>query len=75
MVNYRFERLPSKLKPWYKYAFDFVDVLQKKTPKILFANECLKGYLMENKPLPNIEIDFVDLINDRLIVKVITKVG
>ena len=23
-LEYKYDRLPSKLKPWYKYAYDFV---------------------------------------------------
>ena len=28
-------KLPSKLEPWYIYAFDFIEVLRLKTPKVV----------------------------------------
>lgn len=59
-VEYKFERLPSKLKPWYKYGMDFVRVMKSKTPKIIYGNDILKCYMMENEPLANIEIEFLE---------------
>jgi hypothetical protein len=58
-LEYRFERLPSKLRPWYKYAFDFVKITKQKTPRIIYANNILKCYFMENEPLNSIEIEFI----------------
>ena len=57
-IEYKFERLPSKLKPWYKYASEFVNVVKKLTPKIVFINNMCKCTVMENEPLPNVEIEF-----------------
>jgi len=48
------------LKPWYKYAYDFVKVIKSKTPKVIYANDVLKCYLMENDPLPNAEVEFIE---------------
>lgn len=28
-------KLPSKLEPWYIYAYDFIEVLRLKTPKVV----------------------------------------
>ena len=55
-LEYKFERLPSKLKAWYKYAYDFVRITKSKTPKVIYANDFLKCFFMENDPLNNIEI-------------------
>ena len=52
--------MPSKLRPWYKYAMDFVAVVRSKTPRIVYANDFLKCYLMDNPPLANIEIEYKD---------------
>lgn len=41
-LEYRFEKLPSKLKAWYKYAVDFISIIKSKTPKIIYANRVLK---------------------------------
>ncbi len=60
-LEYKFERLPSKLKPWYKYAMDFVRVTRQKTPRIIYANNLLKCYFMENDPLNSIEVEFTQL--------------
>ena len=57
-VEYKFERLPTKLKPWYQYAYDFIRLIKTKTPKVIYANNLLKCTLMDNEPLPNVEIDF-----------------
>jgi hypothetical protein len=57
-VEYKFERLPTKLKPWYKYAMDFVQVIRQKTPKIIYATKLLKCYMMENDPLNTVELEF-----------------
>ena len=57
-LEYKFERLPSKLKPWYKYAYDFIRITRSKTPRIIYANNLLKCYLMENQPLNNVEVEF-----------------
>eukprot|EP00347_Sterkiella_histriomuscorum_P000501 403375608 len=59
-VNYRYEKLPSKLKPWYKYAIDFVNVFRQKTPNIIYANDQQECYMMEKEPFSNIEIEFLD---------------
>ncbi|CDW87869.1 serine threonine-protein kinase plk4-like [Stylonychia lemnae] len=74
-VQYRFDRLPSKLKPWYKYAMDFVKVMKSKTPKIIYANEVLKCYMMENEPLANIEIEFLTQPKEKNSVKIFSQVG
>jgi hypothetical protein len=80
-IEYRFERLPTKLRPWYKYAMDFVKITRSKTPKIIYANKFLKCYMMENEPLATIEINFTE---DALLrfnkrpkndVKVVTQIG
>ena len=63
-LEYKFERLPSKLKPWYKYAYDFVKITQSKTPKIIYANNMLKCYCMENDPLNSFEIEFSNTMQD-----------
>ena len=60
VVEYKYDRLPSKLKPWYKYALDFIKVIKSKTHKIIYANNILKCYVMENEPFPNIEIEFFE---------------
>ena len=57
-LEYKFDRLPSKLKPWYKYAYDFIQITKQKTPRIIYANNLLKCYFMENEPLNSIEIEF-----------------
>ena len=57
-MEYKFDRLPSKLKPWYKYAYDFIQIAKSKTPKIIYANDFLKCYFMENDPLNSVEIEF-----------------
>jgi len=38
---------------------DFIKILKSKTPKIIYANDILKCYMMENEPLSNIEIEFI----------------
>lgn len=58
LLEYKFERLPSKLKPWYKYASEFVKVTKLKTPRVIYANNILKCYLMENDPLNSCEVEF-----------------
>ena len=58
ILEYRFERLPSKLKPWYRYASEFVRVTKLKTPRIIYANNLLKCSLMENDPLNSCEVEF-----------------
>ncbi len=58
IIEYKFERLPSKLKPWYKYASDFIRVTKSKTPRIIYANNILKCYYMENDPLNSFEVEF-----------------
>lgn len=58
VLEYKFERLPSKLKPWYKYASEFVKVTKLKTPRVIYANNLLKCYLMENDPLNTCEVEF-----------------
>ena len=57
-LEYKFDRLPSKLKPWYKYAYDFIQITKQKTPRIIYANNLLKCYFMENEPLNSIEIEY-----------------
>ena len=57
-LEYKFDRLPSKLKPWYKYASDFVNVTKLKTPRIIYANNVLKCYFMENDPFNTCEVEF-----------------
>lgn len=57
-IEYKFDRLPSKLRPWYKYASEFVNVIKKLTPKVVYADHILKCSLMENEPLPNVEVGF-----------------
>lgn len=57
-IEYKFERLPSKLKPWYKYAFDFIRITKSKTPRIIYGNNILKCYFMEDDPLNSIEVEF-----------------
>lgn len=57
-LDYKFERLPSKLKPWYKYAFEFIRVTRLKTPRIIYGNNVLKCFMMENDPLNSFEIEF-----------------
>jgi hypothetical protein len=61
VLEYHFDRLPSKLKPWYKYAYDFIRVTKSKTPRIIFANNILKCYYMENSPSNSVEIEFISL--------------
>jgi hypothetical protein len=58
LFEYKFEKLPSKLRPWYKYAMDFVKVTRQKTPRIIYANNLLKCYFMENDPLNTLEIEY-----------------
>ena len=29
------QKLPSKLEPWYIYAYDFIEVFRLKTPKVV----------------------------------------
>lgn len=58
VLEYRFERLPAKLRPWYRYAYEFVRVARSKTPRIIYANNCLKCTLMDNEPLNSIEVEF-----------------
>ena len=58
IIEYKFERLPSKLKPWYKYASDFIRVTKSKTPRIIYANNILKCYYMEDDPLNSFEVEF-----------------
>jgi polo-like kinase 4 len=71
-LEYRFEKLPSKLKVWYQYAYDFINIIKSKTPKIIYATDISKCYLMQNDPLPNLEVIFKDQLKE---VKVITQVG
>lgn len=58
-LEYSFDRLPSKLKPWYKYASDFVRVTKQKTARIIYANNLLKCYYMENDPANTCEVEFI----------------
>jgi hypothetical protein len=57
--EYKFEKIPYKLRPWYKYAMDFVKVTRQKTSRIIYANNLLTCHFMENDPLNSIEIEFI----------------
>ena len=50
--------LPASFRPLYIYASEFVEVIRKKTPKVVFEGEegGLKAYLMENEPFHNFEL-------------------
>ena len=43
-----------------------------KTPRIIYANDVLKCYMMENEPLANVEVEFNELMNKRIKVKLVT---
>jgi len=57
--EYKFEKIPYKLRPWYKYTMDFVKVTRQKTSRIIYANNLLTCHFMENDPLNSIEIEFI----------------
>jgi hypothetical protein len=59
ILEYKFERLPHKLRPWYKYVSDFVALNRTKTPRIIYANNVLKCCMMENDPKNTFEVDFI----------------
>lgn len=80
-IEYRFERLPTKLRPWYKYAMDFTNVIRKKTPKVIYLSKYLKCLMMEDSPLNSLELTFTEASVLRFHrkatheVKVITRIG
>ncbi|TNV72620.1 hypothetical protein FGO68_gene7458 [Halteria grandinella] len=57
-LEYKFERLPTRLRPWYKYVLDFVTLVRLKTPRIIYANNLLKCTMMEDDPHNSFEIEF-----------------
>ena len=59
-MEYSLQDLPSKLYPVYKYAYDFVNVLRSKTPKIVYKCKEYRFSLMENEPCHNCELHMAD---------------
>ena len=55
-MEYDLLELPHKLYPAYKYAYDFVNVLRSKTPKVIYKCTEYKFFLMENDPYHNCEL-------------------
>jgi len=55
-MEYNLCNLPNRLRSAYKYAFDFVNVLRSKTPKIIYKCIEYKFCLMENEPYHSCEL-------------------
>eukprot|EP01022_Parablepharisma_sp_SALTPOND_P012070 TRINITY_DN1541_c0_g1_i1.p1 TRINITY_DN1541_c0_g1~~TRINITY_DN1541_c0_g1_i1.p1 ORF type:complete len:577 (-),score=55.72 TRINITY_DN1541_c0_g1_i1:5153-6883(-) len=55
-MEYDLNDLPHKLYPAYKYAFDFVNILKSKTPKVVYKSSECKFLLMENEPCHSCEL-------------------
>ena len=56
--RYSLGELPLGFRPLYTYASEFVEVVRKKTPKVVVVEENggTKAYLMENDPFNNFEL-------------------
>lgn len=50
--------LPSKLREWYNYAANFVQLLKSRTPKVIMKGRDFKAYLMEDGPFNSATILF-----------------
>lgn len=55
VLEFNLSTLPKQFASIYKYAYDFVNILKSKTPKVILRGDDYKCYLMENEPLHNVE--------------------
>jgi len=55
-MQYEMPNIPHYLHPAYKYAYDFVNVLKLKIPKVICKNSEYVFYMMDNEPHQNCEL-------------------
>lgn len=55
---YLYKDLPSKYISVYKYAYEVLNLIKAKIPKVKFENQTGRFFLMMNEPCPNYEAYF-----------------
>jgi hypothetical protein len=60
-----YKDLPAKYHSVYKYAYEVINLIKAKIPKVKLENQTGRFHLMMNEPYPNYEAYF----SNRLVVK------